>query len=69
MSLRAETSLEVKMTIAITASATVMETETTDTATFHRKTMNQATSQESVIVASGLRLNLLVTKKKNSLSV
>ena len=68
MSLKAETSLEV-MTIAISASVTVMETETTDTATVHRKTMNQATSQESVIVASGLRLNLLVTKMKNSLSV
>ena len=66
MSLKAETLLEVpKMTTTVAmAMATALEAEIA-TIIVHLKTMTQATSQELVIVASGLRLNQLVTTMRN----
>ena len=46
------------------ATVTAMEAEMA-TIIVHLKTMTQATSQELVIVASGLRLNQLATTMRN----
>ena len=71
MSLKAETLLEYLMittTVAMaSATVTAMEAEMA-TIIVHLKTMTQATSQELVIVASGLRLNQLATTMRNSLN-
>ena len=66
MSLKEETLLEYLMitTTVAMASATAMEAEMA-TIIVHLKTMTQATSQELVIVASGLRLNQLATTTRN----
>ena len=68
MSLKEETLLEYLMITTTeamaSATATAMEAEMA-TIIVHLKTMTQATSQELVIVASGLRLNRLATTMRN----